>query len=328
MRVSLLLLFSLISSFLVAQAPTNGLIACYGFDSDASDVVNGYDGTLLGNASATTVLTTGYNSNDALSLPGNILNNVSEFSIAFEVTFANFNTNHVSSSNVFFSGASIFNDNLMNFAYAKNQLYDPTTDQLQNTIFYIHDNVRYEVNNINLTTGVSYHFVIVRGQSTLKFYIDGIEQTPAGGLAVPPLNLSLAPNGFIFGQDQDVLAGGFESFQSLNGSMDNLLIYDRALTAIEVDDVFKADHELVSSYSTSQVQFSIFPNPTSDLLQIESDLENPIVTVRLFNAAGSLLQEKSEHNSFIHVGHLPVGSYLIEVTTKQGQSGIRKFTKH
>jgi hypothetical protein len=46
--------------------------------------------------------------------------------------------------------------------------------------------------------------------------------------------LDIAPGGLVFGQDQDTVGGGFEADESWAGAMDNLRIYNRALTATDV----------------------------------------------------------------------------------------------
>ena len=313
----LLSLLLLVTSYTVqAQIPTTGLIACYNFDADANDEVNAYNGTLMGGASASTSLNIGGNAVDALSIPGTILNNVSEYSIAHRVMFTNFNVNHASSSNVIFSGASAANDNLMNFAYAKDQLPGGSVT-LQNTVFYIHDNVRYEFNNIDLTAGVWYHFTLVRGTNTLKFYLDGVEQTPIGGVSVPTLNLTLDPNGFIFGQDQDVLAGGFEDFQCLNGSLDDLLIYTRELTDQEVLDIYNFDHSTMNvEENIASHLVSIYPNPTEDILHIAYENgHDPVSSIELYDMKGLKLNKMTNSMDKIDISHLPTGSYIVSVRT-------------
>jgi hypothetical protein len=311
-----------------AQAPTSGLIACYNFNVDANDEVNSFNGTLMGGASTITYLNIGGNAVDALSIPGTILNNVTEYTIAHKIMFANFNVNNQSSSNVIFSGASSTNDNLMNFAYAKDQLPGGSVI-LQNTIFYIHDNVRYEFNNIDLTAGIWYHFTLIRGANNLKFYLDGVEQIPVGGLSVPSLNLTLDPSGFIFGQDQDVLAGGFQDFQCLNGSLDDLLIYNRELTDQEVLDVYNSDHSTLGIDGTQSTPLiSISPNPVQNVLHVtNNDYANPITKIEVVDMKGERLSLSNDPIDNVNVSSLSSGSYFALITTRSGLTIREKFIK-
>ena len=51
--------------------------------------------------------------------------------------------------------------------------------------------------------------------------------------------IEAATNGVIIGQDQDSLGGDFDSAQSLNGDIDSLRIYNRALSAEEIQTLYE-----------------------------------------------------------------------------------------
>jgi len=313
----------------ISQIPQNGLIACYDFESNTNDAVNAYNGTLLGGATVTTTLNTGGNAMDALSIPGNMLTNATEFSIAVKVRFTNFNVSNQSASNTIFSGASPTEDNLMLMSYAKDQLPGGSAT-LQNTVFYLHENIRYEFNNINLTAGQWYHFTIVRGANSLKFYLDGIEQSPLGGHTMPILNLTLDPNGFIFGQDQDVLGGGFAEFQSLNGSLDDLIIYNRALTDQEVQDISNFDHSTLSvSNESLNKQILLHPNPANDFVQIAMDESITILdnAVELHDLSGCKMIKNLNTSGLIDVSDLSAGIYFLVIQDTSGEKIVSRFQK-
>lgn len=324
---SLILVFLLaISTALYAQIPVEGLIAKYNFDEDANDQFNNYHGTLLGGATTDIFLTIGENAVDALSIPGIVLNSATEYSITHEVMFTNFNINHQWASNVIFSGASTVDDNLMNFAYAKNQLGSAT---LENTIFYVHDDVRYEFNNIDLSEGEWYHFALIRGPTTLKFYLNGVEQIPIGGITVPTLNLSLDPEGFIFGQDQDVLGGGFVDYQCLNGSMDNLMIYNRLLTSQEVLDIYNSIQVGVNSIAIDEtIAYSIYPNHGQDILYIDNtNKPDPISRIELYDMLGNKLILSNNSIESIDISKLSSGFYIVSIMSDSGRIQRLKISK-
>lgn len=324
-----------------AQLPTENLIACYNFESDASDGVNDYDGTLFGEAETNSILNIGSNDVDRLSIPGEVLSEVSEYTVAVEVMFMEFNVDNQSSSNTIFSGATAFEDNFMTFSYAKDQLPGGSAT-LQNLIFYLHDDSRYEFNEIDLEVGVWYHFTLVRELDAVRFYLDGLEQSPVGGISVPPIELSLHPEGFIFGQDQDILAGAFADFQSLNGSLDNLLIYDRAITSDEVWSIYNCDDStegVNSSNSCSCDQstlsldirdnseaISYFPNPVEDVLQIRNtNTSDPIISLDIIDFNGKLISVSSSSFELIDTSALASGIYLLRIQTESGAISNQKF---
>ena len=70
-------------------------------------------------------------------------------------------------------------------------------------------------------------------------------------------------------------------------------------------------------------KLSIFPNPTTDILNIKSDSKINKVTV--IDMTGRNMEVKLE-NDMVNVQALPVGSYLINIETKDGIS-TEKFIK-
>lgn len=320
MRNILIPLFILSFVFVYGQIPPNGLIASYNFDNNTNDDLYGnYNGTLLGGATITNGrLNCGYNDVDAFSIPGTIFTNTTEFSMAFDVNFNAFNVNHASAANCIFSGASSSNDNLMNFVYTKDQLPGGSAT-LQNVVYYLYNGVRYEFNNISLLAGTDYHFALVRGVTTVQLYINGVEQAPIGGINVPTFNLSLDPNGLIFAQDQDVLAGGFQDFQSLNGSIDNLIIYDRGLSNAEVLQIYNGSHSLSIAENDETNKFSLYPNPTQDIIYVDGlSKEDNLSNVKVYSISGKLCQSISVSRNGIDISQLEAGTYFIQIEHTSG----------
>jgi Leucine-rich repeat (LRR) protein len=110
------------------------------------------------------------------------------------------------------------------------------------------------------------------------------------------------------------------------------------LTCVQVDDAafsvanwtnidagvsFSEDCGLsISNKNYFMEAINIFPNPTIDIINIESD--NQIESVTIFNHIGSLVQTESK-NTF-SVAKLPVGIYTISIKTDKGFS-VNKFIK-
>ncbi|MBK7873203.1 MAG: T9SS type A sorting domain-containing protein [Saprospiraceae bacterium] len=78
-------------------------------------------------------------------------------------------------------------------------------------------------------------------------------------------------------------------------------------------------------------KFSIFPNPTKDALNVQFQLDQPVInaTLRIFDVSGKMLQQWQYDN--LHqeqmqydVHHLKSGTYFIQIITSEG-IGTKKF---
>jgi len=102
-------------------------------------------------------------------------------------------------------------------------------------------NIRNEVNvqgiriegNSNVADDQWHHVVMTReGSSGNTFlYVDGVQD----GFKEMPLGvIEVGPGGFVFGNDQDCLAGCYASNQQFFGAVDDFRLYDRVITTEEV----------------------------------------------------------------------------------------------
>ena len=202
-----------------AEPPTAGLLAFLPFASDASDASgNGNHGTLLAGASASGALTLGA-ADDALAMPSATINGLDAFTIGAWIRLDVIQT----LSNQFVSGAIATDDNQFGI------WYQPTDDRWE---FDLESTSNSFGTNTAIEDGAWHHFAVTLGGGSARNYIDGV----LVGAAVPTgaVVISVDPGGFIIGQDQDTVGGNFDPQQSLAGQIDNLRIYNRALTAGEV----------------------------------------------------------------------------------------------
>lgn len=124
------------------------------------------------------------------------------------------------------------------------------------------DVIRITLNNSTFETGNilasdmadgTWHFIAITWEQTVaNVYFDGVlagapVQTAAGfevvGGSGQPVTgpLSLRPGGvLILGQDQDGLNTGFMATQALTGGLDEVAIYDRALTNAQIQEIMRA----------------------------------------------------------------------------------------
>jgi hypothetical protein len=70
--------------------------------------------------------------------------------------------------------------------------------------------------------------------------------------------------------------------------------------------------------------FTIYPNPTNDLININSTNNHSFTSVKVFDLSGKMLIESSDNK--ISVSNLVSGLYLLKITTETGEI-TKKFIK-
>lgn len=75
---------------------------------------------------------------------------------------------------------------------------------------------------------------------------------------------------------------------------------------------------------THKVEFSIYPNPSDNYININSD-EN-ITDIKIFDITGKLVKQINNNNR-INISNFNTGVYLLSVTTDKG-TGVSRFVKN
>jgi hypothetical protein len=122
-----------------------------------------------------------------------------------------------------------------------------------------------------------HHVAVSRDGDEARLYLDGY--MIGNPTIVPMAELECDPNGFIIGQDQDFVGGGFDGNQSLAGAVDNLRIYSRALTASEVLEISIQDGIVLTSAEKSVDEYGSIPQRHA-LEQNYPNPFNPTTTIR------------------------------------------------
>jgi hypothetical protein len=140
--------------------------------------------------------------------------------------------------------------------------YATDTSQNEFGIIFEGDAIRITLNNSTFATGDilasdmadgTWHFIAITWEQTVaNVYFDGVlagppVQTSAGFEVMTPQSslvtgpLSLRPGGvLILGQDQDGLNTGFSATQALTGGLDEVAIYDHALSNAQIQEIMRA----------------------------------------------------------------------------------------
>lgn len=172
-----------------------------------------------------------------------------------------------------------------------------------------------------ITTPLAYntawtHVACTFNGDSAKLYVNGTLAKTAK-VSVPAL-----PNGFarIGRSPGNSYYGNFQ--------LDDLLVYDRVLSANEImqlaqDNSPSSVYDVLLSISTK-----IYPNPTNNVLNIESDEEIASIHVgdltgRIIIAQGNL----ATLNSQIATSELAEGTYFMHIRTTKGKTAVKSFVK-
>jgi hypothetical protein len=72
--------------------------------------------------------------------------------------------------------------------------------------------------------------------------------------------------------------------------------------------------------------FSLYPNPTNEILNIKNNKEVEITSLSIYNSLGQLILVTTGNNSLIDVSSLKTGTYLLKIVSNNGTS-CTKFIK-
>ncbi|MBV1906599.1 MAG: hypothetical protein KUG75_11010, partial [Pseudomonadales bacterium] len=118
--------------------------------------------------------------------------------------------------------------------------------RLNETIFWLYRSTAFGPHLLNSSgSGLNmpeiadgnWHFIVwTRLSSSNCLYVDDIFYGCVGRKAGP---LSIDVGGLILGQEQDRVGGGFDIDQEIEGLLDEMLIFNRGLSAAQVSDIWK-----------------------------------------------------------------------------------------
>lgn len=161
---------------------------------------------------------------DYLSLANTALDGLEDFSISVWASIDNLN------SGAILSGANNNETNEVLMFFNGSSTFEP----------YIKSN-RSAVNNGGIGDGVWHHLVWTRKGTNLCYYVDGVLVDCDYNSRTGPVSVNAG--GLIIGQEQDSFGGSFDAPQAWDGLLDELIIFDTALQASEISDIFNYQNE-------------------------------------------------------------------------------------
>lgn len=110
---------------------------------------------------------------------------------------------------------------------------------------------------------------------------------------------------------------------TVNGDLDDFRYYDRALTAQEVDSLFHEASDCMTSDidEAADVELSLFPNPTTDMLLVRMEGHGaPRTSVSVFDARGRLVAEQAMKGDRASVDMRAMAPGIYEVRLVMGDA--------
>uniref|UniRef100_UPI004049BBD4 T9SS type A sorting domain-containing protein n=1 Tax=Flavobacterium sp. TaxID=239 RepID=UPI004049BBD4 len=114
--------------------------------------------------------------------------------------------------------------------------------------------------------------------------------------------------------------GKLASFQ---GAVDDLKIFNRAITATEVANLFNYNTLLSQNFNQNNLEVSLYPNPANNVLNIE--MTNEVKSIEIYNIQGQKV--KAANQKQINVSDLASGMYMIRIQDTENAVSTKKFMK-
>ena len=163
--------------------------------------------------------------------------------------------------------------------------------------------------------GQWHHLVTTFDQSrNVKIYVDGVllsQQTQNGW------DTNATATNFDFW-----LGGLFsENSSPFDGYVDDLKIYNTALSQTEITNLYTNNTLSSSNFSQNNLEVSLYPNPVRDILNIETALE--IESVEIYNIQGQKVLTSNQKQ--INVSDLATGMYMVRIQDAENNISTKKI---
>ena len=178
-------------------------------------------------------------------------------------------------------------------------------------------------NNL-LSANQYYNIVFTNDNDSLRSYLNGVK-----------INAVKIPSGTVIGANTSPLLIGKELWTSnganmdyFNGILDDIAIYDRALTDCDIDSIFNMPNTLTTGlYETENISTKfIYPNPSTDKITLNAAVA---VDIRIYNYTGQVVKSILNNTGQVDVSDLNNGIYFLQVSSKNSStSSIYKFVKN
>ncbi len=318
MKKLLQLLAIFITATFFGQAPTNGLIGYFGFENNYS---NGNNTHLFVNASDNVndvpfvagkygqgVSFSANNQYLVNSTLNSILTSSSDITIAFWQKPINVSDQYKTTFELFGS---------LYFRNYNGQNRVGLNSTLQNS-----EECGLDLFQLATDYGVWKHYAITtRTINSVRYLTIFVNGVISNNVAFPSLYQFTSKT--IIGAGTDA-SGTLINSKRFSGVVDEFYIYSRSFTNAEIMLVMNDATLSSENFQSTNLKFSMYPNPANDNLNIE--MEKEIQTVDIY----SLLGQKvfSDINKNISIGNLSNGIYMVRVQDVDGAIATQKLIKN
>lgn len=315
MKKTLLLIGCLIiTNFLSAQVSTTSLVAYWPFNGNANDLSgNNHNGT---NNGATLTTDRFGNPNTAYNFNGSAY-----IDVPYSSQFA-FGTNTDITISAWVKTSGVYNFFRFYLAYAcSNSSAGTGGFQLgvdDNTMpLYCEFGASYS-GNANMSNNLWHNLIVIfnRTIDSVKFYNNG------AFLAQVYINnaVNYSPT-----CNPSMLIGGERNFDNIHywiGDIDDMRIYNRAITPQEVGVLNAEGTTGVNESAVNNNMISIYPNPSNGIITIKKTDLNENFKIRITNSLGQELLKNSmtENQVVIDLSGFNSGIYFVQISDEQGQT--------
>lgn len=323
--ISTKLALMLIASFFMNTLHAQSLVAYYPFSGNANDVSgNGYNAT---NSNA--VLTV-----DRFGAPDKAYSFGGLATISFSATPLQFNNytysvwakvDVIPNNKTAYALLSIGNGTALGDQHLLlgNQYSTPVTHGFGAGSYT--NPSRYPLPPSSAITGVLpsvsqwYHIVMVRDtiRNKLILFVDGVKKRED--------SLGILKAGYATPVIASIGARTPGNSQYFKGSLDDIRIYDYALTDADVVALYNTEKLAtgISEYTFVNHSLSVYPNPSTGVINITAN--NLPGKLTIYNAQGLAVYIKSEFSGIAEVADLKAGIYFCSVEDMNGNYAVKKF---
>lgn len=171
----------------------------------------------------------------------------------------------------------------------------------------------YSNNHLQSVTGYDFknwnHFIFVYDGSISKVYINGT----LAGSTPKTWNTIVTANTFTL--------GGFFGENYFDGSLDDLKIYNFAVTDSEATSLYNNNSLATTNQITKNQRVIIYPNPAKEAFTI--DMENEVKSIEIYTFQGQKVMTAVQKN--VSISNLQSGIYLVRIESVNSEVSTQKL---
>lgn len=155
------------------------------------------------------------------------------------------------------------------------------------------------------------HYAVSYNGTTSKIYKDGV--------LLSTLNIAITPTTNNLDIFKLGLLNSFTS-QYFDGAIDDLKIYNYALSDAEVTNLFNNNTLTSQNFNQNNLEVTLYPNPANDVLNVE--MTNEVQLVEIYNIQGQKVVTSNQKQ--INVSDLSSGMYMVKVQDSENAIATKK----